>query len=101
MRKQFAKPEKADEIIGNLPYRAIQNRHYFHSRMKPEEYKEIQPFLEDSIPYSGLIRDGKVIFTVEKDDAAVFYMTLETAHRESEIHKELAEIAPLSRKRTS
>ena len=92
MRKQFAKPEKADEIIGNLPYRSIRNRHYFHSRMKPEEYKEIQPFLEDSISYSGLIRDGKVIFTVEKDAAAVFYMALETAHRESEIHKELAEI---------
>lgn len=92
MRKQFAKTEKADEIIGNKSYRDIHNRHYFHSKMNPAEYKEIQPFLDENVQYSGLIRDGKVIFTVDKDDAASFYMALESAQREAEIYHDLAEI---------
>ncbi|MCM1228473.1 MAG: hypothetical protein NC320_13825, partial [Clostridium sp.] len=91
MRKQFAKDEKADEIIGNKAYRNIQSKHYFHSKMKPEEYKEIQPFLDESAEYSGLIRDGKVIFTVEKDDAHTFYQALESSHREAEIYRNLAD----------
>lgn len=91
MRRQFAKDEKADEIIGNKAYRDINERHYFHSKMKPEEYKEIQPFLETSAEYSGLIRDGKVIFTVEQNEASQFYMALESAHREAEIYSDLAE----------
>ena len=89
MRKQFAGDEKADEIIGNKAYREIQNRHYFHSRMKPEEYKAIQPFLDESIQYSGLIRDGKVVFTVEKEDAQTFYMALESAQRERDSYRKL------------
>ena len=72
MRKQFAKNEKADEIIGNKAYWDIRSRHYFHSKMKPEEYKEIQPFLDENTQYSGLIRDGKIIFTIEKDEAQNF-----------------------------
>lgn len=89
MRKQFAGDEKADEIIGNKAYREIHNRHYFHSKMKPEEYKAIQPFLDDSIQYSGLIRDEKVVFTVEKEDAQAFYMVLESAQRERDSYREL------------
>ena len=91
MRKQFAKNEKADEIIGNKAYWDIRSRHYFHSKMKPEEYKEIQPFLDENTQYSGLIRDGKIIFTIEKDEAQNFYMALEAAQNEVEIRKELAE----------
>lgn len=89
MRKQFAGDEKADEIIGNKAYRDIHNRHYFHSKMKPEEYKAIQPFLDENIQYSGLIRDGKVVFTVEKEDAQAFYMALESAQRERDSYREL------------
>lgn len=91
MRKQFAKDEKADEIIGNKAYRDIQNKHYFHSKMKPEEYKEIQPFLDEIAEYSGLIRDGKVIFTVENDDSYAFYIALESSHHEAEIYHDLAD----------
>lgn len=89
MRKQFAGDEKADEIIGNKAYREIHNRHYFHSKMKPEEYKAIQPFLDENIQYSGLIRDGKIVFTVEKEDAQAFYMALESAQRERDSYREL------------
>ncbi len=91
MRKQFAKDEKADEIIGNKAYRDICSKHYFHSKMKPEEYKEIQPFLDESAEYSGLIRNGKVIFTVEEDNSYDFYMALESAQRKAEIYRDLAD----------
>lgn len=91
MRKQFASEEKADEIIGNKSYRDIHNKHYFHAKLTQAEYKEIQPVLDENTQYSGLIRDGKIIFTIEKDEAQNFYMALEAAQNEVEIRKELAE----------
>ena len=91
MRKQFASEEKADEIIGNKAYRDIHNKHYFHSKLTPEEYKEIQPVLDNETQYSGLIRDGKIIFTMEKDEAPNFLMVLQAAQNEIDIKKNLSE----------
>lgn len=82
MRKQFAKSEKADEIIGNKAYRDIRQRQFFYSKLTHEQYKEVQPYLDTDAQYSGLIRDNKVIFTVEKDDSANFHRALENAQRE-------------------
>ncbi len=85
MRKQFAKSEKADEIIGNKAYRDIRQRQFFYSKLTPEQYKEVQPYLDTDAQYSGLIRDNKVIFTVEKEDSATFHRALENAQREVSI----------------
>ena len=82
MRKQFSKAEKADEIIGNKAYRDIRQRQFFYSKLTPEQYKTAQPFLDTNAEYSGLIRDNKVIFTVEKEDSANFHRALENAQRE-------------------
>ncbi len=85
MRKQFVKQdtERSNDgnIIGNTPYAEIKNRHFFVSGLKPDNYFEIREFMENqSIPYSGLIRDNKVMFTVNKEDAAEFSRTLLSAH---------------------
>ena len=82
MRKQFARETKADEVIGNKAYRDIRQRQFFYSKLNPEQYKEVQPFLDTNAQYSGLIRDNKVIFTVEKEDSAAFHRALENAQRE-------------------
>ena len=82
MRKQFATNTKADEIIGNKSYRDIRQRQYYYSKLTPEQYKEIQPYLDTNAQYSGIIRDSKVIFTVEKEDYTAFYRAIENAQRE-------------------
>ncbi|MCM1474381.1 MAG: hypothetical protein NC040_10000, partial [Muribaculaceae bacterium] len=91
MRKQFAKVEKADEIIGNKAYRDIQNKHFYYSKLSPEQYQKIKPFIDTNVHYSGLIRNGKVTFTVEKEDSAMFLRALENAQREVGIIEKLQE----------
>lgn len=91
MRKQFARETKADEIIGNKAYRDIRQRQYYYSKLKPEQYKEVQPYLDTNAQYSGLIRNDKVIFTVEKEDSTAFHRALENAQREVDIIHALKE----------
>jgi hypothetical protein len=89
MRKQFCHEEKADEIIGNKSYRDIHDRKFLFSKMTPDRYREIAPFLETEAQYSGLIRGGKVMFTVEKSDTENFQKALEIAEREVDILHDL------------
>ena len=89
MRKQFAKAGKADEIIGNKAYRDIQNKNFYYSKLSPEQYQKIKPFIDTNVNYSGLIRNGKVTFTVEKEDSAMFLRALENAQREVGIIEKL------------
>lgn len=91
MRKQFAKAEKADKIIGNKAYRDIQNKHFYYSKLSPEQYQKIKPFIDTNVHYSGLIRSGKVTFTVEKEDSAIFLRALKNAQREVGIIEKLQE----------
>lgn len=91
MRKQFVKAEKADEIIGNKAYRDIQNKHFYYSKLSHEQYQKIKPFIDTNVHYSGLIRNGKVTFTVEKEDSAMFLRALENAQREGGIIEKLQE----------
>ena len=84
--------EKQTEIIGTIPYRNIRDKHFFFSRIKPELYMEIQPYLDKlGIGYSGIIRDNKVMFTVEEENASAFYAALDTAHNQAIITSELRE----------
>lgn len=85
MRKQFAKETKADEVIGNKSYRDIRQRQYYYSKLTPEQYKKVQLYLDTNAQYSGLIRNNKIIFTVEKEDSTVFHRALENAQREAQI----------------
>jgi len=97
MRKQFAEQKKAD-VIGNRAYRNIREKHYYHSRLTAKQYDEIKPFLETNASYSGIIRDDKVIFTVEKRDAQNFQRSLDTAIREvALIHSMQALNMPMDR----
>ena len=59
--------QASQEIIGNKPYREIQNRQFMISPLTPERYHKIEPkLLERGAEFSGLIRDSKVMFTTEK-----------------------------------
>lgn len=91
MRKQFVKVEKSGEIIGNKAYRDIQNKHFYYSKLNSEQYQKIKPFIDTNVHYSGLIRNGKVTFTVEKEDSAMFLRALENAQREVRIIEKLQE----------
>ena len=75
MRKPIiqAYRQSSQEIIGNKPYREIRNRHFFVSPLTPEKYHKIEPKLfERGTEFSGLIRDGKVMFTTEREQAQRF-----------------------------
>lgn len=94
MRSSIAKsePPKDKEIIGNTEYKNIQQRHYIFSKATPEQYKKLQPYLdEQGVQYSGLIRNDKVMFTVSECDSVRFYQAMNTAINMVMIHEELEE----------
>lgn len=68
MRKQFASPDKAQEV-GNRDYCANRDTRYYMSKLTPEQFKEVKPFLETSVSYHAVSREGKVAFAVDKENA--------------------------------
>ena len=79
-RRQVDIGEKG-QVIGNRSVSA-QNRHLYMSTLTPKQYEEVKPFIETNARYSGVIRDGKVMFSVDRDEAQAFHRALDTAKRE-------------------
>jgi hypothetical protein len=85
--------QRTQEIIGNLNYSKIQNKHFFISPLTPENYRKIEPLLaQREAEYSGLIRDNKVMFTVEENASRDFYAKLNAAICENTICDNLKEM---------
>ena len=55
----FASPDKAQEV-GNRDYCANRDTRYYMSKLIPEQFKEVKPFLETSVSYHAVSREGKV-----------------------------------------
>lgn len=91
MRKQFASPDKAQEV-GNRDYHANRDTHYYMSKLTPEQFKEVKPFLETSVSYHAVSRDGKVAFAVDKENAPAFHRALENAVREVGMLRNMADL---------
>ena len=91
MRKQFASPDKAQEV-GNRDYRANRDTHYYMSKLTPEQFREVKPFLETNVSYHAVVRDGKVAFAVDKENALAFYRALENAVRETNMLRKMADL---------
>ena len=92
MRKPMIQNSRqaSQEIIGNRPYREIQNRQFMISPLTPDKYHKIEPKLyERGAEFSGLIRDGKVMFTTEKEDAPHFQAILRQTICENQILENL------------
>lgn len=92
MRKPMIQNSRqaSQEIIGNKPYREIRNRHFFVSPLTPEKYHKIEPKLfERGAEFSGLIRDGKVMFTTEREQAQRFNAILRQTVSENQILENL------------
>ena len=79
-RRQVGIGEKG-QVIGNRSV-STQNRHLYMSTLTPKQYEEVKPFIETNARYSGVIRDGKVMFSVDRDEAQAFHRALDTAKRE-------------------
>lgn len=91
MRKQFASSEKAQEV-GSRDYRANRDTHYYMSKLTPEQFKEVKPFIETSVNYHAVARDGKVAFAVDKENAPAFHRALENAVRETNMLRSMADL---------
>ena len=91
MRKQFASPDKAQEV-GNRDYRANRDTRYYMSKLTPEQFKEVKPFLETSVSYHAVSREGKVAFAVDKENAPAFHRALENAAREVGMLRNMADL---------
>ena len=91
MRKQFASPDKAQEV-GNRDYRANRDTHYYMSKLTPEQFGKVKPFLETSVSYHAVVRDGKVTFAVDKENAPAFHRALENAVRETNMLRKMADL---------
>ena len=92
MRKPMIQNSRqaSQEIIGNRPYREIQNRQFMISPLTPDKYHKMEPKLyERGAEFSGLIRDGKVMFTTEKEDAPHFQAILRQTICENQILENL------------
>ena len=91
MRKQFASPDKAQEV-GNRDYRANHDTHYYMSKLTPDQFGEVKPFLETSVSYHAVVRDGKVAFAVDKENAPAFHRALENAVRETNMLRKMTDL---------
>ena len=91
MRKQFASPDKAQEV-GNRDYHANRDTRYYMSKLTPEQFKEVKPFVETSVSYHAVSRDGKVAFAVDKENAPAFHRALENAVREVSMLRNMADL---------
>lgn len=92
MRKPMIQNSRqaSQEIIGNRPYREIRNRQFMISPLTPDKYHKIEPKLyERGAEFSGLIRDGKVMFTTEKENAPHFQAILRQTICENQILENL------------
>ena len=92
MRKPMIQNSRqaSQEIIGNRPYREIRNRQFMISPLTPDKYHKIEPKLyERGAEFSGLIRDGKVMFTTEKENAPHFQAILRHTICENQILENL------------
>ena len=92
MRKPMIQNSRqaSQEIIGNRPYREIRNRQFMISPLTPDKYHKIEPKLyERDAEFSGLIRDGKVMFTTEKENAPHFQAILRQTICENQILENL------------
>ena len=91
MRKQFASPDKAQEV-GNRDYRANRDTHYYMSKLTPDQFGEVKPFLETRVSYHAVVRDGKVAFAVDKENAPAFHRALENAVRETNMLRKMTDL---------
>lgn len=92
MRKPMIQNSRqaSQEIIGNRSYREIRNRQFMISPLTPDKYHKIEPKLyERGAEFSGLIRDGKVMFTTEKENAPHFQAILRQTICENQILENL------------
>ena len=62
------------------------------SKLTPEQFKEVKPFLETSVSYHALSREGKVAFAVDKENAPAFHRALENAVREVGMLRNMADL---------
>lgn len=91
MRNQFASTDKAQEV-GNRDFRANRDTHYYMSKLTPEQFGKVKPFLETSVSYHAVVRDGKVAFAVDKENAPAFHRALENAVREVDMLRSMADL---------
>lgn len=91
MRNQFASTDKAQEV-GNRDYRANRDTHYYMSKLTPEQFGKVKPFLETNVSYHAVVRDGKVAFAVDKENAPAFHRALENAVREVDMLRSMADL---------
>lgn len=92
MRKPMIQNSRqaSQEIIGNRPYREIRNRQFMISPLTPDKYHKMEPKLyERGAEFSGLIRDGKVMFTTGKENAPHFQAILRQTICENQILENL------------
>lgn len=79
-------------IVGSVPYQDIQQPFHFASRMKPQEFMQVRPILDAAgIPYSGIVKNGGIILTVNKQDVQQFGILLNAAQTKRHSIDELQE----------
>ncbi|MFQ7466725.1 MAG: YodL domain-containing protein, partial [[Clostridium] leptum] len=62
------------------------------SKLTPEQFGKVKPFLETSVSYHAVVRDGKVAFAVDKENAPAFHRALENAVRETNMLRKMADL---------
>ena len=93
---------KADyQMIGNIPYDSIEHKEWYSPDISLQRYKEIQPFFDELIPYSGISYSGitigdTVIFSVEHGQTANLITALSAAERKCDLLNEFKRLDVLN-----
>lgn len=89
VKHQEQHKEHTYTFIGNKYYDDIAHKEYFSPDISPERYKEIQPYLDELAEYSGVIKDGRVIFTVAQGNTAKLIEALIEVQDKCDLSKEI------------
>ena len=89
-RSQAAIAEKG-QIIGDRGA-VTQKRHLYMSTLTPKQFEKIEPFIDTNARYSAVVRDNKVMFSVDRSEAQAFHRALENAKREVGMLDSFAEL---------
>ena len=92
MRRTHCPQDKKEDksISGNVNFSDV---YHLVSRLTKQEYKEIQPLLENNnkLHYSCNIQNEKIIFSVEKNEATTFIKEFQKIKNQNKIKKSLQE----------
>ncbi|WP_024858727.1 YodL domain-containing protein [Ruminococcus albus] len=82
IRNETAARRSQHEAPGKNDVRDNNNSYLYMTKLTTAQFNDMRMYLETSVNYHTVIRDGKVAFTLDRNDAPAFHRAFENVERE-------------------